>query len=442
MAAVVRQCDGLGEALTPDPLAADTIFARSTGALPSAIAIVRISGPRAGVALQSLTHRRLPEPRIGVVRRLFGVDETLLDVAMVLWMPGPDTVTGEDLVELHLHGSRAVVSGVEATLSAFPGLRAAEAGEFTRRAFENGRMDLSQVEGLADLLTAETARQRTAALTMSEGGLRRAVEEWQVRLLDLAARVEASIDHEDEPDVVVGPLDADTHALIASFDNALAAPPAERLRDGVRIGIAGPPNAGKSTLINALAGRDAAIVSPIAGTTRDLVEVPLNLDGVPVVLIDMAGLREDSTDPIERIGIDRAQAALGRSDIILWLGDPRDRPEGVVMTVATKSDILADQSADHVVSALTGDGLGALRVALRGRAEELLPALGELSLSAGQRDRLSDARTALSNSLGQIDEILRAEELRAAMVALNRITGRADTEAMLDTLFSRFCIGK
>lgn len=442
MAAVVRQCDGRGETLRPKTGIADTIFARSTGALPSAIAIVRISGPGAGSALETLSHRRLPDPRMGVVRRLFDADETLLDAAMVLWMPGPHTVTGEDLVELHLHGSRAVVNGVEATLSTFPGLRAAEAGEFTRRAFENGRMDLSQVEGLADLLLAETSRQRAAALTMSEGGLRRAVESWQTRLLDLAAQVEASIDHDDEPDVVLGPIEADTNALIASLDSAMAASPAERLRDGVRVGIAGPPNAGKSTLINALAGRDAAIVSPIAGTTRDLVEVPLNLNGVPVVLIDMAGLRDDSTDPIERVGIDRAQAALVRCDLILWLGHPDNVPDGNVMTIATKSDLTPNRSADCVLSAVTGQGMEAFNLALRRRCEALLPGLGDLSLSVSQHSHLDEARRALSRSLGETDDVLRAEELRAAMIALDRITGRADTEAMLDALFGRFCIGK
>lgn len=442
MAAVVRQCDGRDEALTPEPDTADTIFARSTGALPSAIAIIRISGLRAAFALEALSRRQLPDPRRGVVRRLFDATETLLDAAMVLWMPGPHTVTGEDLVELHLHGSRAVVSGVEAALAALPGLRAAQAGEFTRRAFENGRMDLSQVEGLGDLLVAETTRQRTAALTMSEGGLRRAVEGWQGQLLDLAARVEASIDHDDEPDVAAGPIDADTRTLIASLDSALSSPPAERVRDGVRIGIAGPPNAGKSTLINALAGRDAAIVSPIAGTTRDLVEVPLNLDGVPIVLIDMAGLRDDSTDPIERIGIDRAQAALVQCDLILWLGDPADTPAGNVMTIATKCDIAPGQHADHVLSATTGEGMDAFRAALHRRAEALLPVVGDLPLSVGQRAHASAARDALMRSAGHSDDLLRAEELRAAMTALDRITGRADTEAMLDALFGRFCIGK
>lgn len=357
-------------------------------------------------------------------------------------MPGPGTATGEDLVELHLHGSRAVVAGIEDALAALPGLRAAEPGEFTRRAFENGRIDLSQVEGLADLLSAETARQRMAALAMSEGGLRRQVEDWQAALLGLAARVEAAIDHDDEADVAVGPIDADTAALAAALRGALANPPAERLRDGVRIGIAGPPNAGKSTLINALSGREAAIVSEIAGTTRDLVEVPLNLDGVPVVLIDMAGLRDHTGDAIERIGIERAEAAIARADLVLWLGDPGDAPAGALL-IAAKADLgTASRRHDIAISAQTGNGMAILRARLREEAERLLPAVDALALSTGQRGALGDALAALDTCVGQRDEVLRAESLRAAMAALDRITGRADTEAMLDALFGRFCIGK
>lgn len=435
MAAVVRQRDGFDQTLT-------TIFARSTGALPSAIAIVRVSGPHAAATLATLTRQAVPEPRRAKVRRLYAQDGQLLDNAMVLWLPGPETVTGEDMVELHLHGSRAVVAGVEAELTASPGLIPAEPGAFTRRAFENGRMDLSQVEGLADLLSAETARQRTAALTMAEGGLRRQIEAWQAELLDLAARIEASIDHEDEADVAAGPVDTDTRALIARLDASLTSPPAERLRDGVRIGIAGPPNAGKSTLINALAGREAAIVSPIAGTTRDLIEVPLNLDGIPVVLVDMAGLRDDSLDSVEQIGIDRAQRAMERSDLLLWLGDLDAIPAGRVIPVAAKSDVRENPLADYNVSALTGDGMGALRTAIRARAEELLPAAHTLSLSEHQRRNLMMARDSLIRGVNERDDVLRAESVRHALTSLDRITGRADTEAMLDALFGRFCIGK
>ena len=441
MDAAVRQRDRDGQTLSSADQRA-TIFARSTGALPSAIAIVRISGPSAAKALRILTARPLPAERMAVTRHLRDGQGALLDTTLVLWLPGPRTVTGEDLVELHLHGGRAVVEAVEVELSKMESLRAAEPGEFTRRAFENGKIDLSQVEGLADLLSAETSRQRIAALTMVEGGLRRDVERWQSNLLALAARVEASIDHDDEPDVVAGYIDQDTRALVAMFDAALAQPPAERLRDGVRIGIAGPPNAGKSTLINALAGRDAAIVSPLAGTTRDLVEVPLMMGGIPVILIDMAGLREDSTDSIEIIGIDRAQEAIARSDLLLWLGLPERAPsESNILIVSPKCDV-APRGAGYAVSACTGEGMRALRAAIQTAAEALLPSLSSIALTVAQKAHIESARNALVESTDQLDDVLRAESLRYAMAALDRITGRADTEAMLDALFGRFCIGK
>jgi tRNA modification GTPase len=420
-----------------------TIFARATGALPSAIAIMRVSGPAAAPAVEALTGRACPPPRHAVVRTFRDANGALLDSALLLWFPGPDTATGEDLAELHLHGSRAVLSGVEAALAALPGLRAAEAGEFTMRAFENGRIDLSQVEGLADLLAAETARQRVAALTMSEGGLRRRVEDWQVRLLDLAARAEASIDHDDEADVDAGPLSADTAALAADIRAALADPPAERLRDGIRIGIAGPPNAGKSSLINVLSGRDAAIVSDIAGTTRDLVEVPVVIDGIAMILTDMAGLRDEAGDEIEAIGIDRARDAAARSDILVWLGDPAGAPvHSARIDVAAKSDLGVMRCHDIAVSALTGDGIDDLRRLLATRATPLLPTAGSLALSEGQRAHLLTVAKALDASRTAPEVILTAEHFRTARLALDRITGRADTEAMLDALFGRFCIGK
>lgn len=442
MATAVRQCDRTDEALSAAPEERSTIFARSTGTLPSAIAIIRISGPRAAIALEAMTRRPLPRPRYAVVRQLFDGAGALLDTALVLWMFGPGTATGEDLVELHLHGGRAVVAGVEAALASLEGLEPAEAGAFTRRAFENGRIDLSQVEGLADLLVAETARQRVAALAMSEGGLRRAVEGWQVRLLDLCARVEASIDHDDEDDVDSGPIDADTAALIVDMTGVLASPPAERLRDGVRVAVAGPPNAGKSTLINALAGRDAAIVSPVAGTTRDIIEVPVIFGDVPMVLTDTAGLRSDSGDSVERIGIGRAHRAISRCDVLVWLGRNPPPFAPCVLTVSAKCDIDAPHPADHVVSVVTGEGMAALRTAIIDAATEQLPVLESLALSQAQRAMLTEAAAALQHCSRQPDELLRAEWLRLARQQLDRITGAAGTEEMLDSLFSRFCIGK
>lgn len=445
MDAIVRQRDRQ-QALTPDDHR-PTIFARSTGALPAAIAIVRISGSQAGKALRTLSARTLPTPRTAALRKLYDpVTRGLLDDALVLWMPGPATVTGDDLVELHLHGGRAVVIAVERALSAIAGLQPAEAGAFTRRAFTNGKLDLTQVEGLADLLAAETERQRTAALIVAEGGLRREVESWQATLLSLAARAEAQIDFADEGDVGAQDhrLRCDIRLLADTFEAALANPPVERLRDGVRVTIAGPPNAGKSTLLNALVGRDAAIASPIAGTTRDLIETAVNLSGIPIVFVDTAGLHGRSVDPVEAIGIERAEAAIARSDIVLWLGDSNFAPSGThVICVGAKSDLApcADDVDVHV-SALTGDGMPALLTIIGEHAALLLPAVGGLSLSSAQLASVRSAADAARRAADQADEVLRAEDLRSVMRALDRITGAADTEAMLDALFGRFCIGK
>ena len=441
MATVVRECDRPGEALS-DTTERSTIFARSSGTLPSAIAIVRVSGQRAGASLKALSGQPLPHPRYAVLRKLFDGAGGLLDTALVLWMPGPTTATGEDLVELHLHGGRAVVAGVEAALECLDGLEPAEAGDFTRRAFENGRIDLSQVEGLGDLLVAETARQRVAALAMSEGGLRRAVGEWQARLLDLCARVEASIDHDEEDDVERGPIDVDTAALIGDINVVLASPPAERLRDGVRVAVAGPPNAGKSTLINALAGRDAAIVSPVAGTTRDIIEIPVAFGDVPLVLTDTAGLRSDSDDPVERIGIGRARDAVSRCDVLVWLGKEPPPTAPCVLTVSAKCDIVPPHAADHIVSVVTGAGVADLRTAITRAAAAQLPAADRLALSLSQKAHLSNAIAALRQSIAESEDLLRAERLRQVQVNFDRISGAAGTEEMLDVMFSRFCIGK
>lgn len=366
-------------------------------------------------------------------------------------MPGPDTVTGEDVVELHLHGGRAVVAAVEAALAEIAGLEPAQPGSFTRRAFENGRLDLTQVEGLANLVAAETERQRTAALVLSEGGLRREVERWQTSVIELAAQAEALIDFDDEADVDVlnDDLQQACVALAASFETTLANPPAERLRDGVRIAIAGPPNAGKSTLLNALVGRSAAIASPIAGTTRDLIEVFVNIDGLPLVFTDMAGLRGDTVDEIERVGIERAREAIARSDIVLWLGPVALAPQQArVVRVASKSDLHQPgenapwERADVSVSAVTGAGLNYLTQRIVSLAQELVPREGGIAMTIAQRRNVGDARDSLARAGGQFDEVLRAEDLRAALRALDRITGAADTEAMLDALFGRFCIGK
>jgi tRNA modification GTPase len=289
----------------------DTIFAVSSGAPPAAIAMMRISGPDADTALNALTTKNLPEPRYAALRMLRAGDD-LLDTALVIRFPGPDTATGENIVELHLHGGRATIAAVTAALAQIPGLRPAEPGEFTRRAFENGRIDLSAAEGLSDLLAAETEHQRRSALTMASGGLSRVVERLRGELLAASARVEAAIDYADEDDVSPWPeRSAVLEAMAVQIDALLANPPAERLRDGVRVAITGPPNAGKSTLLNVLVSREAAIVSPIAGTTRDVIEVPVVLRGLPFLFIDTAGLRNETGDSIEAIGISRAEAIVG-----------------------------------------------------------------------------------------------------------------------------------
>jgi tRNA modification GTPase len=428
---------------------ADTIFALSSGAPPAAIGVIRISGPQAGKALASLCGRQ-PTPRRATLALLRDpVSAEPLDRALLLWFPGPDTATGEDLAELHCHGGRAVVAGIEAALGTMPGLRAATPGEFTRRAFHNGRMDLNAVEGLADLLAAETRQQRRAALAMAEGHFSRRIEGWRQRLLQLSAMTEAALDFSDEDDVpdagIEQRIGADIAALAAEVGAELARPSAERLRDGIRVALAGPPNAGKSTLLNALAGREAAIVSDIAGTTRDRIEVPVSIGGVAFLLTDTAGLRDDTDDAIEAIGIARARDAVEAADILLWLGDPAVSPRKDAISVAARSD-RPDRPADIpgslALSAMTGQGMDALHAELLARAARMLPAEGDYALQARQRDAVSILHRHLMAAAETDDLLILAEELRAARGAIDRLTGRAGTEDMLDMLFSGFCIGK
>jgi len=293
----------------------DTIFALSSGAPPAAIGVIRISGPRALEAAGALTTAPMPEPRQARFRRIVDPQtREVLDECVLVWFPASASETGEDTVELQGHGSRAAIRGIEAALARLPGVRLAEPGEFTRRAFLNGKTDLAKIEGLADLIHAETAPQRRAAMAMMGGALSRKIAIWSQRLMSISARVEAVLNFSDEGDVDEAAVRAgvtdEMAAIMAELTADLAKPGAERLRDGIRVVIAGPPNAGKSTLLNALAGRDAAIVSPIAGTTRDVIEVPVALGGVPFLLADTAGLRKPGADEIEAIGMDRAHAML------------------------------------------------------------------------------------------------------------------------------------
>lgn len=425
---------------------------------PAAIGVVRVSGTQAGEALRQLAGR-LPAPRRAVLAGLKDADGAALDRALILWFPGPATATGEDLAELHLHGGRAVVAAVEAALGAVPGLRPAVAGEFTRRAFLNGRIDLAEAEGLADLLAAETESQRVQALGMASGHVSRAVDAWQDRLLTLMAGAEAELNFSDEEDVEL--LNHCTHRLGegmkllgAELDDWLARPAAEVIAEGLSVVIAGPPNAGKSTLINALAQRELAIVSPVAGTTRDVIETPLALDGIAMRFSDTAGLRGEGADAIEAIGIDRARAAVEAADILLWLGPPKEAPaHRRCILVAAQADRWRGDAAaeaasarcDITLSAATGEGMEQLHQYIVEMARTLLPREGEAALRQRQRVALREAKDWLMVEEGSReagDLILLAERLRLASTALDRITGRAGVEDMLDTLFGRFCIGK
>lgn len=429
----------------------DTIFALSSGRPPCAIAIIRLSGPDALVAARAVTGRDLPLPRQAALRRFRNpIDGELIDEGLLLWFPAAVSVTGEPLVELHCHGSQAVVRDLQESLATLPGLRAAEAGDFTRRAFANGRMDLASVEGLGDLLAAETALQRRAAMAMMGGALSRRIEGWTRDLRRLAAQVEARLDFSDEGDVAdsigLTGLARQCDQIANEIAAELAKPSADRLKDGVRVAIGGPPNAGKSTLFNALIGRDAAIVSPQAGTTRDVIEASVAIGGIPMVIADSAGLRETG-DAIERIGVDRAEALLSAADIILWLGDEGDRPEtdGVLIQIVAKADLSNSPSVTatgYVLSAVTGEGMDELVAALQAAASRWLPTPGDYALSQRQRAVLVRAANAVREAALLTDEILIGECLRVALTTLDELTGQATTEAVLDELFSGFCIGK
>ena len=419
----------------------DTIFALSSGAPPAGIAVVRISGPGAAGALTALAGE-LPEPRRATLRALRRQGETL-DRALVLFFPGPESATGEDVAELHLHGGRAIVAAVRAALAAIDGLREAAPGEFTRRAFENGRIDLAEAEGLADLVEAETEAQRRAALTLAGGALSRQTEAWRERLLGLAARVEAALDFADEEDVgdPAAGIASEIGAFAREIEGWLERPPAERLKDGIRVVLAGPPNAGKSSLFNALVGREAAIVTATPGTTRDLVEAPVAIGGVAFVLVDTAGLRE-AEDQIETIGVQRARASAQAADIILWLGAPSERPARSIV-IHPKADLgPSPADADLAVSAHNGSGLDALTRMLVQHSAQLLVPEGEIALNERHRRCLHEVVSALQDALQASDLLIVAESLRRARLSLDRLTGRAGVEDMLDALFGRFCIGK
>ncbi|AWM78564.1 tRNA uridine-5-carboxymethylaminomethyl(34) synthesis GTPase MnmE [Phenylobacterium parvum] len=444
----------------------DTIFAPATAPGRAAVAVVRLSGPLSGEALVSLAGRR-PSPRRAVVRKLKDVEGRVLDEALVLWMPGPASYTGENSAELHLHGGPAVVAGVMEALAGL-GLRLAEPGEFTRRAFENGRLDLAQAEGVADLIEAETEAQRRQALAQLDGALGRAREAWRSDLVEALALFEAAVDFPDEdlPEDVAARAHPALERLVGALRSALdGVERAERVRDGFAIALIGAPNAGKSTLLNALSRREAAIVTATPGTTRDVIEVALQLSGYKVILADTAGLR-DTLDEVEAEGVRRARRRAEAADLRLWVvdgsggGDASPAPEvlraGDICLVA-KADLPAGDAAaqaqveavalrlePHRLSAHRAEDVAALEAVL---AERVVAALGSgeppsatrlrhAALLAEALERLESAR-ALS-----AEPELAAEDVRLAARALDRITGKIGPEDVLDRIFSTFCIGK
>ncbi len=453
--------------------ARSTIFALSSGRPPAAIAGVRVSGPCAGAALEKLIGR-MPAPRQAKLVRLRDpATGEAIDEALVLWFPAPRSETGEDTAELQLHGGHAVIAGVLEALGRIEGCQPAEAGEFTRRAFENGRLDLTAVEGLADLIAAETQAQRRQAFRQLKGLIGDRAEAWRRALIEAQALVEARIDFSDEADVPENLVDAALHAaqqLRSEIAAALAdGGRGERLRDGLVVAISGPPNAGKSALLNRLARREAAIVSPYPGTTRDVIEVHFDLGGDPVTLWDTAGIR-DSTDPVEQEGVRRARAGAVAADLVLWVSDvsaagsaldetDKSSFKSEVWLIKNKIDLAVDklciscESGSGIsspmtfsISATTGAGTDALVTALAVFAQNYFSATEPaLVTRARHRWALEDTVAALDRALAERgsgrDELI-AEELRAAATTLGRLTGRVDVEDILDVIFRDFCIGK
>lgn len=427
-------------------LPGETIFALSSGSPPAGIAVIRISGPVAG-AVPEWLGSSCPPPRVAVLRRLHDHSGALLDQALVLWMPGPASVTGEDMLELHCHGGRALVAKVLDELGAMEGLRPALPGEFTRRGFANGRIDLAEAEGLADLLAAETSLQLAAAQAVMGGGLSQQVEVWRLGVLGLSAQVETMLDFADEEDgveVSEAPLTSDVKRLADDIGGWLQRPRSEVLREGFRVVLAGPPNAGKSSLFNALIEDEAAIATPIEGTTRDVLMRSVGIEGIPFNIVDTAGLRRGSDDSIEAIGIARAENEIAKADLVLWLGAEGEGPVGAC-EVETKCD-LADHAAKTNpfarVSATTGEGVADLRRSLVAVARDALPKPGQVALNQRQHDHLAEVQRALGAIASEGDLLIVAEHLRQARAALDALVGRSATEDMLDTLFGRFCIGK
>ena len=453
-----------------------TIFALSSGPPPSAVAVIRISGPRARRALEAMIGR-VPEPRRATLTRVRDpATSEVIDEGLALWFPGPKSETGEDMAELQVHGGRAVIAALLGVLARLDGFRLAEPGEFTRRAFEHGRLDLTAVEGLADLVAAETEAQREQALRQLRGNIAEQAEAWRTRLIEARALIEAGIDFSDEGDVPKN-LAREALAIIRPIAEEIAQAGSghgERLREGLQVAIAGAPNVGKSTLLNRFAKRDAAIVSPYAGTTRDVIEVHLDLKGFPVTIHDTAGIRP-TEDPVEQEGVRRAWQSTAAADLVLWVLDASEVSASAVAAVAgqaelaqtltwfvvNKTDLLDAGSRESIgalfqsprvrflVSAVTGEGVDNLIDGIAKFASESFRAEAVLVTRARHRQMLQEAFAALAGALAldqahgaEGREEVIAEQIRMATRALERLTGRVDVEDVLDVIFREFCVGK
>jgi tRNA modification GTPase len=439
-----------------DAARTDTIFAPATARGRAGVGVIRVSGTRAGAVLAEMAGI-LPEPRQARLARI--VDPAaaeLIDRGLVLWFPAPASFTGEDVAEFHIHGGPAVMAAMLAALRGFDGCRLAEPGEFSRRAFEHGKLDLTGVEAIGDLVAAETAAQRRQALRQMGGEFARLTEGWAGRLLRGLARLEAALDFPDEdlPSGLLSEVAADAASLADEIRARLGDRRGEIVRDGLSVAIIGPPNSGKSSLLNALAGREAAIVSAIAGTTRDVIEVQLDLGGYPIILADTAGIRE-SVDPIEAEGVRRARQRAESADMCLILFDicedvSRETVAALLpassvvpaLVVRSKCDLMPAGVGEIGISVKSGAGIDALIARLGEQAEALLDGPAPLVTRHRHRVALEDCLAALDRSFAAIEPALMAEDLRLAMRALGRITGKVDVEDLLDVIFREFCIGK
>ncbi|MBG1233771.1 tRNA uridine-5-carboxymethylaminomethyl(34) synthesis GTPase MnmE [Aestuariivirga litoralis] len=437
-------------------ISSDTIFALSSGQGKAGIAVIRISGPRAGAVLEEMAVR-LPQPRVASVRKLKARDGQVIDEAMVLWFSGPASATGEDMAELHVHGAPAIIEFIFSELSNVYGLRLADRGEFSRRAFHNDKLDLVEIEGLADLLAATGEAQRRLAMRQFLGEASGAYEGWRRQVIEALALHEAAIDFVEEDDVadrardlaqpVIKRLVAELEAALSTFSQNAA------LRSGLKVVIAGAPNVGKSSFLNALARREAAIVSDIAGTTRDIVEAQVMFEGLPLTLTDTAGFRSATDDMIEKMGIERAAAAVSDADILIWVSatditDSSDSPRTPDIRILNKADLPSIHTRNDAalpVSTRTGAGLDELRLAL---SSEIKKRMANVEHAVVVRQRHAGA---VSDSIRLLNKVLDepsrpheliAEDLRKAARALGSITGHVDVEDLLGKIFSEFCIGK